>query len=131
MIPFPEPELVLTGGAPIHRQIREQIRTCIVLGLLRPGEQLPTVRNVAVELGVNPNAVSRAYAELERDGLVSTEDGSGTFVAPVPAGRAAPGATAPLERLCADFVGHATALGFAGDDVLYTIQALVQRRSVS
>src|SRR5436190_21615936 len=79
-----EPELILQGGASIHRQIRDQIRACILSGLLHPGEQLPTLRALAVGLSVNPNSIARAYARLEREGFVTTEDGSGTFVAMPP-----------------------------------------------
>jgi GntR family transcriptional regulator len=77
-----EPELVLHGGAALGQQIRDQLRAQIEAGRLRPGEPLPTVRAVAVQLAVNPNAVDRAYADLLREGLLSAEDGTGTFVAP-------------------------------------------------
>jgi GntR family transcriptional regulator len=75
-----EPEVCLEGLGPIHRQIADQIRGHILLGGLRPGDQLPTIRAVAVALAVNPRAVERAYTQLEYEGLVTTEDGSGIFV---------------------------------------------------
>src|SRR5437667_9023444 len=77
----PDPELTLQGGVSICDQIRTQIRDCIVSGQLLGGEQLPTVRGMAVELSVNPGAVNKAYQELEREGFVTSEEGSGTFVA--------------------------------------------------
>src|SRR6516225_1919899 len=95
-----EPEIVLHGGASIHSQIRAQIHACILQGRLRPGEQLPSVREVAVALGVNPAVVDRAYASLERDGLVSSADGSGTFVA---APQPEVSRQAQLQAFCADF----------------------------
>lgn len=78
-----EPELVLQGGAPMHWQIYDQVGRYIRAGVLRPGEQLPTVRAVAVGLAVNPAVVEKAYAALERDGLVTSSEGSGIFVAGV------------------------------------------------
>ena len=72
------------SGVPIYRQIQDQIRYGIASGLLRAGEQLPTVRALAVELAVNPNTVIKAYSELEREGVLTTEQGSGTFVAAQP-----------------------------------------------
>ena len=68
-----------SSGVPIYRQIQDQIRYGIASGLLTPGEQLPTVRELAVRLEVNPNTVIKAYTELERAGVLSTEQGSGTW----------------------------------------------------
>src|SRR5437870_10287095 len=69
------------SGVPVYRQIQDLIRYGIASGLLQAGEQLPTVRSLAVELSVNPNTVIKAYTELEREGILTTEQGSGTFVA--------------------------------------------------
>ena len=66
------------SGVPIYRQIQDQILYGIASGLLEAGEQLPTVRQLAVDLQVNPNTVIKAYTELERRGTVTTEQGSGT-----------------------------------------------------
>ena len=68
------------SGVPIYRQIMDQVRHGIASGRLRPGEQLPTVRALAVELAVNPNTVIKAYSLLEQQGVLTTEQGSGTFV---------------------------------------------------
>ncbi len=65
---------------PIYIQIDEQIRAQIAAGQLRPGEQLPTIRELAADLGVNYNTVARAYLELDHDGMISTQQGRGTFV---------------------------------------------------
>src|SRR5260370_30977351 len=75
------------SGVPIYRQLQDQTRYGVASGVLTAGEQLPTVRALAVELSVNPNTVIKAYSELEREGLLTTEQGSGTFIAvqaPVP-----------------------------------------------
>ena len=65
---------------PIYAQIERGIRAAIATGRLRPGDQLPTVRQLAVELRVNANTVARVYSELERDGVLETRRGVGTFV---------------------------------------------------
>ena len=113
------PELVLDGGAPIWQQIEGQIRRLVLSGALRPGEQLPTVRAVAVGLAVSPHAVARAYDRLERAGLVTGADGSGPRVA-VPSG--GPGA-ADLKRLCEVFLREAAARGHSFAAVLQALQA--------
>jgi GntR family transcriptional regulator len=122
-----EPELVLEGGAPFDRQIRDQIRRLVAAGVLHPGEQLPTVRAAAVGLAVNPRVVLRAYAELEREGVVRTEQGSGIFVAP-PAPSPEAERRAALERLCLEFLARAAGRGFSPADVTRAIQALTDRR---
>src|SRR5438128_2184037 len=92
------------SGVPIYRQIQDQVRYGIAAGKLRPGEQLPTVRQLAVDLSVNPNTVIKAYTELERQGVLTTEQGSGTYVAPQPAVTLdAKNRQAKLRALCAEF----------------------------
>lgn len=66
---------------PIYAQIVEQIKSQIAAGQLTPGDQLPTIRQLATDLRINFNTVVRAYLELEREGLISTQRGRGTFVA--------------------------------------------------
>jgi GntR family transcriptional regulator len=69
------------SGVPYYVQLIEQVEQAIRFGLLHPGDQLPTVREVVAEVAVNPNTVLRAYRELEHRGLVTLRAGSGTFVA--------------------------------------------------
>jgi len=69
------------SGVPFYRQIIEQVRYGITGGLLSPGDQLPTVRQLAADLSVNPNTVIRAYREMELGDVVDTQQGSGTYVA--------------------------------------------------
>jgi GntR family transcriptional regulator len=70
-----------SSGIPITRQIAEQIRTQCASGLLRPGEQLPSVRELARQLAVNQNTILRVYERLTADGLLERRHGAGTFVA--------------------------------------------------
>ena len=68
------------SGVPIYLQIIEQIKRSIALGVLQTGEQLPTVKQLAIDLTVNPNTVARAYRELEREEVIETAPGRGSFV---------------------------------------------------
>jgi GntR family transcriptional regulator len=68
------------SGLPTYLQLVQQVRQALRLGLLRPGDQLPTTREVVAKLAINPNTVLKAYRELERDGLVTPKPGLGTFV---------------------------------------------------
>src|SRR4051794_12956197 len=114
------------SGVPIYRQIQDQVLYGIASGRLRPGEQLPTVRALAVDLKVNPNTVIKAYSDLERQGALSTEQGSGTFVAPQPAAALAPeDREGKLLALCAEFLGQAARYGFGPEDVLRAVRKLM------
>ncbi|MDR2434263.1 MAG: GntR family transcriptional regulator [Treponema sp.] len=71
-----EPE----NGVPIYRQIIQQIEYAILSGRMRPGDRLPTIRALAVELKINPNTIAKAYGELEIRGILATQVGSGTYI---------------------------------------------------
>ncbi|MBI1914841.1 MAG: GntR family transcriptional regulator [Planctomycetes bacterium] len=116
------PELVLDGGAPVWQQIEGQIRQFILSGALRPGEELPTVRAVAVGLAVNPHAVEQAYDRLERADLVTWAGGSGPRVA-VPSG--GPGG-ADLKKLCELFLRQAAQRGYSLAAVVHALQACLK-----
>jgi GntR family transcriptional regulator len=72
------------SGIPIYRQLVQQVRRDVMLGRLRPGDQLPSVKEVVDALSVNPNTVVKAFGELEHQGLVVRRQGVGTFVAAAP-----------------------------------------------
>lgn len=72
------------SGVPIYRQLVEQVRREVMLGRLRPGAQLPTLREAVDALAINPNTVAKAYAEMEHEGLVVRRQGMGTFVSAAP-----------------------------------------------
>jgi GntR family transcriptional regulator len=67
-------------GVPLYLQLIEQVKRAVALGSLAPGEQLPTVKALALNLTINPNTVARAYRDLERDGVIETSPGRGSFV---------------------------------------------------
>src|SRR5579859_2746973 len=67
-------------GVPIYLQLIEQVKRSVALGVLAPGEQLPTVKQLALDLTINPNTVARAYRDLERDAVIETAPGRGSFV---------------------------------------------------
>jgi GntR family transcriptional regulator len=113
------PELVLDGAGPIWRQIAGQLRRLMRTGALRPGEELPTVRALAVGLAVNPHAVEQAYHRLERAGLLSRSDGSSPRVA-APANAAR---EVNLRHLCEVFLRRASERGHSFAAVLETLQA--------
>ena len=68
------------SGVPIYLQLIEQVKRSVALGVLAPGEQLPTVKQLALDLTINPNTVARVYRELERDGVIETSPGRGSFI---------------------------------------------------
>lgn len=72
--------LDLESGIPIYVQLKKEITYAIATGQLEPGEQLPTVRQLAVDMKVNVNTISRVYSELEKEGILATKRGKGTFV---------------------------------------------------
>ena len=70
-----------SSGVPIYVQIETQVKNAIAAGALKRDQALPSVRKLATELGINPNTVARAYQELERNGVIATVQGGGTYVA--------------------------------------------------
>jgi GntR family transcriptional regulator len=102
-----------TSPTPIYAQLDRSIRAAIATGELEPGAQLPTVRQLAVDLAVNANTVAKVYAQLERDGILETRRGVGTFVRESPSPQAARAhRERELRELIQRFVGDAALLGF-------------------
>jgi GntR family transcriptional regulator len=106
---------------PIYGQLVEQIKWLVSSGQLKPGEQLPTVRQLAVELRINPNTVSRAYGELEREGVIATQQGRGTFVLAEPRVTPESDREGRLERLVRAAVVEAATLGYTPEEVARAI----------
>jgi GntR family transcriptional regulator len=109
---------------PLYAQLTRAIQFAIATGRLQEGEQLPTVRQLAVELRVNANTVAKVYSELERSGIVETRRGVGTFVCArqlYASGRQ--DHQRQLRELVDRFVEEAAAMGFSADDVLDQLQS--------
>jgi|SRR5208283_2279893 len=110
--------LDLHSGMPVYRQIIDQVRGGIASGSLTAGDQLPTVRQLAVDLAINPNTVVRAYRELEFGGLLETHQGTGTFISAQKMKRADAERERQLAQIVGDCVARAGAAGFTVDDLL-------------
>src|SRR5437762_14302238 len=110
---MPTFEVDSKSPTPIYAQLDRSIRAAIATGKLSPGIQLPTVRQLAVDLAVNANTVARVYAQRERDGILETRRGVGTFVREVPTPQAARARRErELRELIRRFIGDAAVLGF-------------------
>ncbi len=116
--------LDLHSGVPVYRQIIDQVTAGIAAGGLTPGDQLPTVRQVAVDLAINPNTVSRAYRELEIRGVLETQQGTGTFIGTQKIKRDQVEHRRQLDRLVAEFVARAGAAGFSVQDLVGELKEL-------
>ena len=116
---------------PLYAQLTRAIRFAIATGKLRVGEQLPTVRQLAVELRVNANTVAKVYAELERSGVLETRRGVGTFVS---ARHFAASHRQEHEKHLAElvdrFLEEAAAMGFSPDDLLDQLQSRRNKETV-
>jgi GntR family transcriptional regulator len=112
------------SGMPYYRQIIDQIRYGIASGHFKIGDQLPTVRALAVQLKVNLNTVNKAYKELEIQDILETQQGTGTFIG-------AAGLTIPdrerkdkLDSICREFLSIAFSYGFSTDEIVREIHKL-------
>jgi len=110
--------LDLKSGVPAYRQIIDQVRGALASGALTIGDQLPTVRQLAVDLAINPNTVVRAYKELEFGGLLETHQGTGTFISAQKIPLAEAERERQLNQIVGDAVSRAGAAGFTIDDLL-------------
>jgi GntR family transcriptional regulator len=114
----------IDGGSdvPIYRQLVQQVRRDVMLGRLRPGDQLPSVKEVVDALSVNPNTVVKAFSELEHQGMVVRRQGVGTFVSsapPLAALSAAPKLLGPLAR----WVERARQDGLSAEQIRMLLEA--------
>lgn len=115
-------ELDPKSGIPFYRQIIDQIRYGIAAGKLKVGDQLPTVRALAVELKVNLNTISKAYRELEIKNILETQQGSGTFIAPVKVEISDDEREKKLTGICNEFQSLAAVYGFNLGDLIKELQ---------
>src|SRR5579863_10566595 len=106
------------SGVPVYRQLIDQVLAGIASSTLAAGDQLPTVRQVAVDLSINPNTVMRAYRELEIRGVLETQQGTGTFISHQKVKRDEVERRRQLSQLAGEFVSRAGAAGFTLEELL-------------
>lgn len=115
------------SSQPIYTQIVEQIRQMISTGVLQPGDQLPTVRQLATDLRVNFNTIARAYRILDESGLISTQQGRGTYIWSQPSNEQSQRLHKQgLEDLTHHFLEQAQNLGYQADEVESTFMHLIK-----
>ena len=114
------------SGEPIYEQLMRQIKHGVTTGVLKPGAQLPTVRDLAAELVINPNTVARAYRELERDGLIESTAGRGSFVKFAPPRLHKEERKRRLQPFIDHLIAEGLALNFPIDELLEFIEEIAR-----
>src|SRR6202451_3948118 len=107
----------LHSGVPVYRQLIDQVRSGIASGSLIAGDQLPTVRQLAVDLAINPNTVMRAYRELELGGLLETHQGTGTFISNKKPEKKPAERERQRGQMAGEFAARAGAAGFTLEEI--------------
>ena len=118
----------LHSGVPVYRQLVDQVRSGMASGSLNAGDQLPTVRQLAVDLAINPNTVMRAYRELELGGLLETHQGTGTFIANKKLQKNSPERERQLSQMAGEIAARAGAAGFTLEDLIDRLRDLLPKR---
>jgi|SRR5579863_9019080 len=121
--------LDLHSGVPVYRQLIDQVRAGIASGSLVAGDQLPTVRQLAVDLEINPNTVMRAYRELELGGLLETHQGTGTFISDKKVEKKSAERERQLGQMAGEFAARAGAAGFTVEELIERLEELLPRAS--
>jgi GntR family transcriptional regulator len=117
--------LDLHSGMPVYRQLIDQVRGGMASGSLTAGDQLPTVRQLAVDLAINPNTVMRAYRELELTGLLETHQGTGTFIRSKKIEKSSAERERQLSQIVGEFAARAGAAGFTVEDLMDRLRELL------
>ena len=112
----------LTDGVPIYRQIVNQVKYLAASGLIKPGEELPPIRTLALQLKVTPNTIVKAYHELEISGVVQKRQGSGTFVSDARPQLALRQRRRVIEQRIDALLAEAHQLNFTTDDILRMVR---------
>jgi GntR family transcriptional regulator len=112
----------LTDGVPIYRQIVNQIKYLVASGLIRPGEELPPIRTLALQLKVTPNTIVKAYGELEVSGVVHSRRGAGTYVSEGRQQMARRERLRIIEQRVDALLAEAHQLNFTVDDILRIVR---------
>ena len=118
----------LHSGVPVYRQLVDQVRSGMASGSWNAGDQLPTVRQLAVDLAINPNTVMRAYRELELGGLLETHQGTGTFIANKKLQKNSPERERQLSQMAGEIAARAGAAGFTLEDLIDRLRDLLPKR---
>jgi GntR family transcriptional regulator len=126
--------LDLKSGVPVYRQLIDQVLVATASGVLLPGDQLPTVRQLAVDLSINPNTVVRAYKELEIRGMLATQQGTGTFITQKKVKQDDAQRQRRLTQMVSEFVARVSADGYTVVEIMERLGDLAvaesgQRRS--
>jgi GntR family transcriptional regulator len=120
-------ELDFRSHVPIYVQLVDRIKHLVATGVLQPGDQLPTVRQLAADLRVNFNTIARAYRMLDESGVISTQQGRGTYVLePMPPERAQRLRRAALEELARSIIKEADRMGFDPDEVAEAYEEMME-----
>ena len=114
--------ITVTDGVPIYRQIVNQVKYLVASGLLQPGEELPPIRTLALQLKVTPNTIVKAYDELEASGVVHKRQGSGTFVSEGRSKMAIRDRRRVVEQRIDALLAEAHQLNFTPDDILRMVR---------
>ncbi len=117
--------LDLHTGVPVYRQLIDQVRAGMASGSLAAGDQLPTVRQLAVDLAINPNTVMRAYRELELTGLLQTHQGTGTFISDKKLEKKSAERDRQLSQIAGESAARAGASGFTVEDLIQRLRELL------
>lgn len=117
-------KLDLKSGVPFYRQIIDQIRFGIASGKFQIGDQLPTVRSLAVHLKVNLNTVTKAYKELEIQNILETQQGTGTFIGSASVSLKEKEKQEKLKNICSEFFSIAATYGFSADEIISELKHL-------
>lgn len=116
-------------GVPVYIQLKEELKLLVLKGVYPPGSKLPTVRQMAVELRINSNTVSRSYSELEKEGIISTQQGRGTFVRELPDNLGTNAKELQLEKLLDQLIKDTLSLGLDEEYVLTKLAEKIGRKA--
>lgn len=117
-----------SSGVPYYRQIVNQVVYGVVNKILIPGERLPTVRSLAVDLQVNLNTIAKSYGELELRGIVNTQQGTGTFISDNSTTIDPAEKEKGLKRLCGTFLDEIATLGISSKEALRALKNIEKER---
>jgi len=121
-------ELDFRSGVPLYLQVVDRIKEMIAQGRLKPGDQLPTVRALALDLRVNFNTIARSYRTLDEAGIISTQQGRGTYILEMPLPETAEKLRQQALEVLADrFLRDALRLGYTPESITKTLQRQVDK----